>query len=362
MRCSAGLIALVLAGSACTPPREDAASRGPEVVVTAIIDEQIIPDHQEFSGRADAQHDAIATLCENPSDVTLTAAQNRFRELAIAWSRIEWISFGPARADNRRETLFFWPDSRGRGLQQVIELAASDDPAQFEPEAFNGKSVAVRGQPALEYVLFGEGASDILEPEAARCAYALAISTSIATTADDLVSAWAGSDGYRSTMLAAGPDNPEYRNHREALQTILTAAAEQVQIVIDLKLSPLLRQSSGSPAPIAPPFSLASVEIPAIIANISGAAAVFSPHAARLLPEDQSYRADSFDFELKTAVRVLNELEATETPATELAATQPTRDQVEYVVQPLSGVHQLMAETFPGALGLTMGFNALDGD
>lgn len=362
MRCAAGLIALVLAGSACTPPREDAASRGPEAVVTAIIDEQIIPDHQEFSGRADAQHDAITTLCENPSDVTLTAAQNRFGELAIAWSRIEWISFGPARADNRRETLFFWPDSRGRGLQQVIELAASDDAAEFEPEAFNGKSVAVRGQPALEYVLFGEGASDLLEPGAARCAFALAISTSIATTADDLVSAWTGAGGYRSTMLAAGPDNPEYRNHREALQKLLTAAAEHVQVVIDLKLTPLLRQSNGGPAPIAPPFSLAGVEFPAIIENVSGAASVFVPQAAELLPEEQAYRADSFGFEFDTAMRVLNELSAAETPAAQLASAQPTRDQIDYLVQPLSGMHELMTDVFPGALGLTMGFNALDGD
>lgn len=360
MRILAALLVATLVLSACSPAAGSAI--GPRAIVEAIIDEQIIPDHRDFAARANSQQSAVNELCATPGADALSEARDRFRDLATSWSRIEWVSFGPARTDNRRETLFFWPDSRGSGRQQIMDLLASDDPNQFKPDAFNAKSVAVKGLPALEYVLFADGAEDLLTPGTQRCAYALAITATISATASELFSDWTGSEGYRSVMLDAGPSNPEYRNHREALQKLLTAAAEQVQIVIDLKLAPLLRESNGDPAPIAPPFSEAETAIPAVTANIVGAANVFTAHAARLLPEEQAYRSDSLEFELSTVESVLAELRSNGAPIVELANTQPTRDQIAYLIQPLTGAHQLMAETFPAALGLTMGFNSLDGD
>ncbi len=285
-----------------------------------------------------------------------------FKSLALAWSRIEWLSFGPARESNRRETLFFWPDNRGRGLRQAEELAAATDAAQFEAAAFAGKSVAVKGLPALEYVLFGQGAEGLLMPGSVRCAYANAIAISIQTTARDLANAWSAEDGYRDVMLSAGPENPQFRNHKEALQKLLTAASEQIQIARDLKLKPLLLEKNDAPTPISPPFSDAGIPFEAIATNVDSASAVFLNHASKLLPEESAYRAESLSFEINTARNVLTEINEQQIPAVQLVVEPQARQRLTYLLVPLDGAHTLMATVYPPALGLVMGFNSLDGD
>lgn len=344
--------------TACT--QEEAL--GPRSVVRSILEDQVIPDNEAFSAAAKKQQDAVKALCASPDASTLEAARESFRNLALAWSRIEWLSFGPAREANRRETLFFWPDSRGRGLRQVEELAAVTDATQFESSAFAGKSVAVKGLPALEYVLFGQGAEGLLTSGSARCGYAGAITSSVQATANDLSHAWSDKDGYRDIMLAAGPENPQYRNHKEALQKLLTAASEQIQIARDLKLKPLLLEKNGAPTPITPPFSDAGIPFEAISANVDSASAVFLEHASKLLPEASAYRAESLDFEINTARSVLAEIGKQKLPAAQAAGDATTRHRLTYLLVPLDGAHTLMATIYPPALGLVMGFNSLDGD
>lgn len=352
-------LAAIATFTACTQQEE---TLGPRSVVRSILEDQVIPDNEAFAAAAQKQQEAIKTLCSAPSPEGLQAARDSFKSLALDWSRIEWLSFGPARESNRRETLFFWPDSRGRGLRQVEELAASTDAAQFEATAFAGKSVAVKGLPALEYVLFSAGADGLLTSGSARCAYAGAIAASLQTTARDLANAWSGKGGYRDVMLAAGPENAEFRNHKEALQKLLTAASEQIQIARDLKLKPLLLEKNGAPTPISPPFSDAGMAFEAIAANVDSASAVFLNHASKLLPEESAYRAESLDFEINTARNVLAEIAKQQTPPAELAAEPAARQRLTYLLAPLDGAHTLMATVYPPALGLVMGFNSLDGD
>lgn len=351
-------LATCVLAAACTPGAE----MGPRSVVEEIIDDQIIPNHTAFANAAREEQDAIVALCSAPDAARLQSARESFRKAALAWSRIEWLNFGPARQNNRRETLFFWPDNRGRGLRQVQELAAVIDPAQFAAAAFAGKSVSVKGLPALEYVLFDSGADVLLSSGAARCEYAEAIAASIAATAQELSAAWSSGKGYRHAMLSAGPENAEFRNHKEVLQKLLTAAGEQVQIVRDLKLKPLLAQRNGAPSPIAPPFATAGLSFAAVSENLDAASAVFLLHASKLLPEDAAYRAGSLEFEVATLQRALSELGAEGTPATELARSKQSRDRLSYLLLPLDGVHTLMTQVYPSELGLVMGFNSLDGD
>lgn len=365
MRIVAAAFAFIALTAACAPresTEEQAGPPGPRAIVQAVIDEQIIPDHAAFAEAAARQQEAVAALCSGPSDAALEAARARFGELVLAWSRIEWISFGPARENNRREALFFWPDSGGRGLRQAATLAAADDPAQFEPEAFADKSVAVKGLLAMELVLFGDGVEALTSEGAARCAYARAIADSIASTAGQLEASWIAEDGHRATMLEAGPDNPAYRNHREALQRMLTAASEQVQVARDLKLAPLLRERNGAPAPVPPPFSASGLGLAAIVQNIDAASAVFLDYAARLLPEGGALRANSLSFEVGTARRVLDELAASSMTPEDIARDDEMRRRLAYLLVPLGGAHDVMAQSFPADLGLIQGFNSLDGD
>lgn len=347
---------------ACTQGTDADGTLGPRAIVQAVIDEQIIPDYAVFADAAAQQQESVADFCAAPDEAGLQQVRADFAQLVLAWSRVEWITFGPARVENRREALFFWPDSRGRGLRQAQALAATEDAAQFESAAFAQKSVAVKGLPALEHVLFGDGAEALLSPGAPRCAYAKAIAASVAMKAEDIHADWPGADGYRNLMLEAGSENPAFKTHKEALQVILTAASEQVEIVRDLKLAPILRERSGALVPVAPPFSGAGQGLAAVAVNIDSASAVFLEHVVRLLPEESAYRANSLAFEINAVNAVLDELGQASLTIEALAASEETRGRLTYLLQPLGGAHELMSQTFPAELGLIMGFNSLDGD
>ena len=362
MRCLAIVLVLAPIMAACAPRADTHGTPGPRAIVQAVIGEQIIPDYAAFADAAAQQQKSVADFCAAPDEPGLQRVRADFAQLVLAWSRVEWITFGPARVDNRREALFFWPDSRGRGLRQAQALAASQEAAQFEAEAFAQKSVVVKGLPALEHVLFGAGAEALLSPGAPRCAYAKAIAGAVVMNAEDIHADWSGADGYRILTLEAGPDNPAFKTHMEVLQVMLTAASEQVEIVRDLKLAPILRERSGEPAPVTPPFASAGHGLAAVAVNIDSASAVFLDHASLLLPEESAYRTNSLAFEINAVNAVLDELAQSSRTVEAHAASEESRERLTYLLLPLGGAHGLMSETFPAELGLIMGFNSLDGD
>ncbi|CAN0605177.1 unnamed protein product, partial [Ectocarpus sp. 12 AP-2014] len=175
-------------------------------------------------------------MCSAPSQDALETTQARFSDLVETWSAVEFIRFGPARKDNRYERMFFWPDRNGRGLNQVQGVLATEDDSVTSVESLQGKSVALQGLLALDYVLFGTGSEALADGDAHRCAYALAIAGAISDTAADMFEGWQNTQGYAALMLSPGPDNAVYRTEAEALQELLRSMAEQLQIIHDAKL------------------------------------------------------------------------------------------------------------------------------
>ena len=72
--------------------------------------------------------------------------------------------------------------------------------------------------------------------------------------------------------------------------------------------------------------------------------------------------AEAFRFELAQARGVMEELSETRTPWIELAAMPEGHQRLSYTMIPLAGAIRIVADRMPGALGLTLGFNSLDGD
>ena len=63
--------------------------------------------------------------------------------------------------DNRFERILYYPDRKGLGLRQVQALLAEQDASVLAVGALEGKSVAVQGLGALEFVLPDNLASSI---------------------------------------------------------------------------------------------------------------------------------------------------------------------------------------------------------
>ena len=151
------------------------------------IDNAIRPGFATFAEQAETMARSTAALCAEPSDIAMQAARDQFDILIDAWGRVEFVRLGPLSQDNRLERVLFWPDRRGRGLQQIQQVIATGDETALNVDTLGHKSVAVQGLVALEFTLFGTGSETIVSgPDAQRCAYAEAIAGNIAGIAADL--------------------------------------------------------------------------------------------------------------------------------------------------------------------------------
>src|SRR5690606_25449867 len=103
----------------------------------------------------------MEALCRDPSQDNLDAARAGFAALVGAWSQAEIIQFGPITEDNRSERILFWPDRKSIGLKQVQAAIADHDESATDPDRISGKSVAMQGLGALDFILFGTGSDDL---------------------------------------------------------------------------------------------------------------------------------------------------------------------------------------------------------
>ncbi|MEM6748769.1 MAG: imelysin family protein, partial [Pseudomonadota bacterium] len=313
-------------------------------ITQGMIEGHIQPSYLAFVEAANAQTTAMNALCEAPSEDALLVAQTEFKDLVVAWSAVEFIRFGPAREENRYERLFFWPDRNGRGLRQVQGVIGSEDETVTTQESLQGKSVALQGLPALEFVLFGTGSEGLATGEAAhRCAYGAAIAPSIADVAGELSDAWQGFEGYAGLMLAPGPDNPIYRTEGEAMQELLRAMSEQMEILNDAKLARVVGESLEEVRPRRASFWRADASFEAMAANV---AAILSLNEAgqvgQFLPEQSRRFAGTLEFELNFAARIFNGLADQEGSVEEVLADETTYGQFAGADLPLSGAFRIV--------------------
>jgi len=335
------------------------------LVVDALTD-VLLPGYQSLAERAAEEAALTADLCREADGGRLKAARDGFRELVLAWSRIELVRFGPARDQNRYERLFFWPDPRGRGLQQVQAILATEDSSAVAVASLREKSVAVQGLPALEFVLHGTGSEaleDATDAAAAfRCRFGAAIAGAIAVTAGEIVADWTGPGGYTELMQDAGAENPLYRSHGEVVQELIKAGREQLQLVRDLKIANAIEATPEKAQPKRAPFWRSNLTVPAIRANIGAVLALVGPDGiASGLPEGKEWIGSEVAFELAQADEVLARVEGAGPWEAEVSDPESHED-LSYVLIPLGDIVSLLEDDYPAAFGLIMGFNSLDGD
>ncbi|MBJ3774603.1 imelysin family protein [Acuticoccus mangrovi] len=327
--------------------------------VEAIIRTVIVPAHEAFTAAAEMNRVALDSLCAEPAETTLETAREAFGTLVVRFSRIELYRFGPAREDNNFERLFFWPDRRSRGLRQVTEVIRTEDESATELATLKAKSVAVQGLPALEYVLFGNDAEELATGAPFRCRYGATIAAAILDVAESIEAGWRGD--FAHLMETAGPENRLYRSHGEALQDILQAGAEELQLVDELKLGAVIGDAPEDAHPKRAPFWRSNLTLPSILANTEGVAAIAGEPLQALLAEEGNLAA-SVRFELAQVARALDPLIASGTPFETLAAEAEPHRRLTYARSPIAAANRLLATRIPGAFGFVAGFNSMDGD
>lgn len=336
-----------------------AAGPVPDDVGVNIADGFARPAATAFMAATGRMRADLEALCAAPDAAALAGARAGFAGLVSAWGGLSVLRFGPLPAENRFERVFFWPDARGVIVRQVQALLAEEDETVLDAAALAGKSVAVQGLPALEYVLHGAGAETLAAAEGGhRCRYGLAIAGNVERIAGDVQAEWAAGAAFHDAFADPRPGHELYRSPKEVAAEAVKAMATTVQFVRNAELLPALGDSvdaaRGKRAPLWRSdltFALVRAQIYAVagLADASGFAA------------DEAVRrpVETLRLDLVNAGDALGKVAK---PAEAAFADPADRDRIRYAALALDTANKTLGGALSAALGLTMGFNALDGD
>ncbi|WP_163272221.1 imelysin family protein [Chelativorans alearense] len=353
---------LCLALACCLPAHaQDAAQTVPPDIGQRVAERYVAPSLAAFSGVTGRLDGKMGELCAAPGDEALEEARATFADTVRAWGPVSMFRFGPLVEENRFEHLFFWPDMRGVTLRQVQGVLADKDESAAAAASLKEKSVALQGLPALEFVLFGSGAEELAGADGAfRCRYGTAIATNLTGRAAELTQAWAPDAPFHSDFTRPAAGNALYRSPGEVAGEVVKALTTGLQFARNAELLPALGanpdKANGKRTPLWRSnltFDLVGTQIEGMMGLVN--AADFKTH----LDAAGGAIVDSVLFDLEHALGALEEVG---TPAETAFTEAEDRGRISYAGVALEGADHTISEQLSAAIGLTMGFNALDGD
>ena len=311
-----------------------------DAVVQRTVDQVILPAMDGFTSATAALAKAAASDCHADAPALKPAYNAAFD----AWLVAAPFELGPMDPQAQGLPVAFWPDPKGAvpraltGLLQDKALAGTD---------YSGQSIAARGFFALETMLYDPafmsyGSND------PGCALVRAATDDLAATAATLDQRW--QIELAPQITSAGPANPRYHSDAEARAAVLTTLVAALEFIADQRLARPLG-SLETPRP---------TRAEAIASGRTQRNIVLSLAAARALTDHLTTGKTgdllaNFDYAQSTAAALKDPVLAdVATPGGRLRV-QNVMDAVERVID------QVHAELGP-ELGVTAGFNALDGD
>lgn len=334
----------------------------PLALARTTIERVVRPAAEKFDAATAPLAPAIEALCRSPSKRALQSVRKAFAAALSAHGALELYRFGPTILQNRQEKLLLYPDPKGLVRRQVQEIIAARDPSVLNQAKLAEKSVALQGFSALELLLYGPLANaTATRSEAGRfqCGYATAIAVNIHAIARAIRADWDDPGGYATLMLTPSAENPAYLEAREVTLEIVSAFANGIELVRDVRLAgPLgMRPTNKTPTPELLPDSALLPQL--LAANIGGLNALYvdSGLEARFRTSDDAL-AQLVSRELDTARKAALQVKAKPGYLTAKAS----RQSLMAMGFPLKNARSLFSGLVADSLQLSVGFNAGDGD
>ena len=208
-----------------------------QVFNQSAISQHITPKYRQLADQSSLLAKSISGFCAQRSAVSLGAAQTQFKQTQQAWQQIQHIQFGPVTMLMRNFSLQYWPDKKNLGSRQLNGLLkdALGSAAQnsYDSDFFIKASVAVKGYPALERMLFDKKLIAQLPTNPSYCPLMQAIAMHISENTEAIVSEWQMElQNYR-----VYGEESSYQSSREAATEILKALVEPVEAISDAKIA-----------------------------------------------------------------------------------------------------------------------------
>ncbi|MES9836204.1 MAG: imelysin family protein [Candidatus Thiodiazotropha sp.] len=338
--------------------KSEGAGSGWLAVNQAIVDQHLLPRYRRLAKSGRALSDQANRFCDGPDAQTLEQFRGAFNAAMDDWMGIQHMRFGPVAMYLRYNRYQIWPDKHGTAAKQLRRLLAREDRTLFAPERFPHTSVAIQGFTSLERLLyparlelkaFGSG-----DQTGYRCELAEAIAGNIAHMSSGVVDDWQpGEVAFRDLVLGAERGNDYFESSEEVSSRLLNDLHTQLQAIVDNKL---LRPLQG--------FNLRRAEswrsrrsLRNILLNLEAAKELYQVGFSGTVADR------GLDDEIEAGFnKAIAGVEEIEVPLYEIKKESEAYKRLQQLLADSRLLKRLIATRLPKAVGLSLGFNSLDGD
>ncbi len=306
--------------------------------VTEVVEAHILPGVEAFAGAA---ADLAITAAEDCSRTAVLPVYDRAYD---AWMQIADLRLGPSEAAPL--TIAFWPDERGSGARALTAILAEGGPELTDPAAFASVSAAARGFPGLDLLLgdpdFAYGPAD------PACTLVRTMTADLRTQAEALAQGWRAFAPDLETPGAAG--NIAYLDAEEARAALYTQIVTGLTLTTDTRLA---RPLGTFERPR--PTRAESWRTARSLANALASARANYAMARLLAGQEIAAAASALDQVERAAAAVAD-------PGFQDIADPTARLRLEILNQRITALRLAIETDLPAIWGVSVGFNAQDGD
>jgi predicted lipoprotein len=336
----------------------ESAGSGWQGVNRAIIDQHLLPRYERLAESSNLLSHQAVQFCKAPDAQSLQQLREAYHGAMDDWMGIQHMRFGPVEMYLRYNRYQIWPDKHGTSAKQLRRLLAEEDRAIFAADRFPHTSVAVQGFTSMERLLYpaklkldgfvsGNSASY-------RCELVVAIAHNIAHMSSGLVKDWRPGDvAYRDLVLGAEQGNDFFESSEEVSSRLLNNLHTQLQAIVDTKL---LRPMKD--------FKLRRAEswrsrrsMRNILLNLKATEELYQVGFSAFVKDKV------LDVEIRTGFnKAIECAEGIKVPLYEIKKGSLEHQSVQQLLDNSRALKRLIATKLPKAVGLSLGFNSLDGD
>lgn len=315
-----------------------------QALVDQALDDHILPSFAALAESASTLSEVAAIHCEAEK----AELRGAFSDAFDAWVRASHIRVGPSEEDERAFALAFWPDTKGFTPKSLNALISAADPIVFNPQEFATLSIAARGFYAMEFLLF-DPAFQSEDTAEYRCDLIRAIAAEINRNASAIKWGW---QTFQEGLRVPSEEGP-YKTSDESLREVFKALHTGLQFTSDARLGrPLGTFDRPRPA-------RAEARRSARSARHVELSLLATYDLAMILAKDHPLIAQDLGLAYDRAVELVRDLEDADFSG---VADPMGRFRVEVLQQAVDRIREIVTFELAPALGVTAGFNALDGD
>ncbi len=354
-----GLGALIALAVACNQGSE-AAPEEDEVLIS-LTDLIIVPGYESVAVKTGELRVALDALCANPTDSTLAAAQQAWRDTRAPWMRSEATWMGPV-MDRRSLGIMDWPLVEPERIENMLE----NNPATTPDDIRFTLSSTQRGMGAIEYLVFADDAVQALSgPDSTRCAFLTSLGEVVDVEAALVAEEW-------TTGIERATPYKDFFTDRgtaslltgQAVAEVVRTQVFLIRTIVDMRLASAMGLREGGPDLELLPGGKGEHALEDLRNQILGMRDMYVGHDS-----EQSYgisdivrvlSAETDDRMKQNFDDALAAIDDVDVPLRRALSERP--EQVREVYDRLSDLQRTLSTEVVSLLGVSVGFSDTDGD